>query len=625
MIAALTNHLWQSTVVAIGAALVALALRRNQASTRHAVWLAASLKFLLPFSLLIALGAALPSRTAPAPAESLAPAVVDTVQAFAEPFAASPAGLARAIVAPPPTSIPRAAVLVAVWLGGVLVVIAMRVRGGLQLRAAIRASTPVALSDVDDVDVRAAPGLIEPGVVGLWRPVLLVPVGLESTLSRDQLRAVVAHERHHIQRRDNLTSAIHMAVEALFWFHPIVWWVGARLIDERERACDEHVIASGAVPDAYAQAILNVCKRYVESPLACMSGVTGSDLKKRVGAILAGRVGLDLSGARKAVLVLAAAVALVVPVAAGMITAPRRTSTQVKGPVPKFEVVSVRPCDPGHPGGQGSRGQGAGPAGSPGRLTENCLTLMNLMQNAYIRFADGRGHDAWQIRNIPIEGGPEWIKHDPWLIEATADASIRQEMMRGPMLQAVLEEHFHLKVHRDTRQGPVYDLVVAAGGSKLKPATPGVCVPPDWTVFPWPTLPEGQHYCGITGGPVDAQGNKLTPPAMGSTHILAWDAEAISLDDFATDLLHLDRPVVNKTGISGLVTFHLTHRFDPSDPQNGSPVADAHTAVVDLREQLGLDLKPSTGPRESLVIDHVERPRVDGSAGVSTGAKGGGR
>src|SRR5580765_2969518 len=93
------------------------------------------------------------------------------------------------------------------------------------------------------LDVRSVPGLMEPGVVGVWRPVLLVPFDIVTSLTQAQLDAVVAHELCHVRRRDNLTAAIHMLVEAAFWFHPLVWWIGARLVDERERACDEVVMS----------------------------------------------------------------------------------------------------------------------------------------------------------------------------------------------------------------------------------------------------------------------------------------------------------------------------------------------------------------------------------------------
>jgi beta-lactamase regulating signal transducer with metallopeptidase domain len=85
---------------------------------------------------------------------------------------------------------------------------------------------------VAGLQIRATSELFEPSVVGWWHPMLLMPAGLEDHLTGSQLRAVVAHETTHIRRRDNITAAIHMLAEALFWFHPLVWWIGARLADE---------------------------------------------------------------------------------------------------------------------------------------------------------------------------------------------------------------------------------------------------------------------------------------------------------------------------------------------------------------------------------------------------------
>ncbi len=115
---------------------------------------------------------------------------------------------------------------------------------------------------------------------GIFRPVLLLPEGITERLTAAQLEAILAHELCHVRRRDNLTAAIHMVVETVFWFHPLVWWIRARLIDERERACDEEVLRLGSEAEVYAESILEACKLYLESPLACVSGVTGSDLEE---------------------------------------------------------------------------------------------------------------------------------------------------------------------------------------------------------------------------------------------------------------------------------------------------------------------------------------------------------
>ena len=84
--------------------------------------------------------------------------------------------------------------------------------------------------------------------MGLFRPILLLPADITERLQPRELQAILAHELCHVRRRDNLTSAIHMIVEAVFWFYPLVWWIGARLVEERERACDEAVLSLGNEP-----------------------------------------------------------------------------------------------------------------------------------------------------------------------------------------------------------------------------------------------------------------------------------------------------------------------------------------------------------------------------------------
>ena len=139
-----------------------------------------------------------------------------------------------------------------------------------------------------------------------------------------QVHAVLAHELAHARRRDNLTAAMHMFVEAVFWFHPLVWWIGARLVDERERACDEEVVRLGNDPDVYAESILKTCHFFVESPLTCVPGVTGSNLKKRIERIMSHRPGARLSRWAKAFSDRAAVVTVAAPVAIGALTTPVR-------------------------------------------------------------------------------------------------------------------------------------------------------------------------------------------------------------------------------------------------------------------------------------------------------------
>jgi hypothetical protein len=162
------------------------------------------------------------------------------------------------------------------------------------------------------------PARFEPGVFGIFRPVLLLPEDIARRLSPAQLQAVLAHELCHARRRDNLAMAIHMSVEALFWFHPLVWFIKARLIEEQERACDEEVLRLGSDPKVYAESILKICEYYVTSPLICVAGIAGSNLKKRIEDIMKNRVALRLSLGRSLLLAATAISALAGPIIIGI-------------------------------------------------------------------------------------------------------------------------------------------------------------------------------------------------------------------------------------------------------------------------------------------------------------------
>jgi beta-lactamase regulating signal transducer with metallopeptidase domain len=256
------NHLWQSTVFTAAAALLTLSLRRNHAHARHWLWMIASVKFLVPFALVAIVGSRFTPAVAPSFAVSNAVAAVETLS---EPFAVPDLGRSTPTS---PSAIPLVNLLYAVWACGFLAISVNWACRWMRIRAALHRASPLPF----DIGVRVAssPGRIEPGVFGIWRPALLLPEGIADRLTPQQLQAIVAHELCHVRRRDNLAAAIHMFVQAIFWFHPLVWWIGARLIEERERACDEEVLRLGNDPEVYAESILRACRFYLESPLACV-------------------------------------------------------------------------------------------------------------------------------------------------------------------------------------------------------------------------------------------------------------------------------------------------------------------------------------------------------------------
>lgn len=312
---AISNHLWQSTVFVLAVGLLAHACRTNRAQVRYWLWLSASLKFLVPFALLVSLGSNVweglaSQRVVP---EVIAPLSLRMMQ-VARPFPDVPV----APVAHATSWLPI--IVFAIWAGGCGAIVLMRLRGWLHVQAAVRAGTPIDIGA--SVEVRSSPGLLEPGVVGFLHPILLLPQGIEQRLTPAQLEAIVAHELCHIRRRDNHTAAVHMLVEVVVWFYPLIWWIGARLVEERERACDEAVVGLGNEPRVYAQAILNVCKLYVESPLTCVSGVSGPSLNRRIRAILTQGLVAELPYGKKMALVMVGLAALAAPIVLGMLNAP---------------------------------------------------------------------------------------------------------------------------------------------------------------------------------------------------------------------------------------------------------------------------------------------------------------
>jgi len=304
--AAILDHVWQSTVIAALIYVLTSFLRSNSASVRYWLWFAASLKFLLPFSLLSALGRV--TFTEPVSASSVL--VLSRIEPAAAPFSATP--LAAVQVAEHPA---WPAVLVAIWLLGLLSLTGLWLVRWYRLSRTVRSATHCAFDT--PVPVRSTPHLLEPGLVGIWRPVILLPEGIASHLSRTEIDAIVTHELCHLQRRDNLLAMAHMLVEAIFWFCPLVWFIGARLVEEREHACDESVLACGKKPLEYAQAILKVCRLYVRSPLACASGVSGANLHTRITAIMANRDIHDLDPGKMLLLATLGVLVIVTPLMTG--------------------------------------------------------------------------------------------------------------------------------------------------------------------------------------------------------------------------------------------------------------------------------------------------------------------
>jgi bla regulator protein blaR1 len=572
---AILNHLWQSTLFAGLAWLLTLALKRNRAQVRYWVWFAASMKFLAPLALLVAVGSQVSWRTAPAMS---APIVVEQIGASAPLVAVRESTPART------NPIPE--LLLLVWGCGF---VSIGIKWGhrwTQINTDARKARAIEMGL--PVPVRTSAVLREPGVFGVFRPVLLLPEGITERLTAAQLNAVLAHEMCHVRRRDNLATAMHMVVEAVFWFHPLVWWIGARLMEERERACDEEVLRSGNDAQAYAEGILKVCEFYLKSPLECVAGVAGANLNKRIEEIMANRVGRGLSVGKKVLLAGAGMLAMAGPIAIGIVNAPPiRAQAQPAGAA-AFEVASVKPQAPGDD-------HFARPAFAGGRFT-SAAPLIYVIASAY---------DLPFRPSARLTGLPDWARSSDSVydIEATsvipAGLSGRARLDRERMmLRALLADRFKLAIHREQRELPVYALVVGRGGPKLQKADieERDCPNPELSTTP-PQDPN--TFCHImTAGP------------GGGLH-----ARAVDMSDVVSAVGNwTSRPLLDKTGIKGLYHMETTGwqpmqdaPFAPGARLNGVPIDDLPT-LFEVFEKLGLKMESQRDKVDVYVIDHIEKP-----------------
>lgn len=569
------NHLWQSTIFAVAAWAAVFALRHNRPQLRHGVWLAASIKFLVPFSLLVGAGSRIHWTEAP----PVAVPVSSAIRQIGQPFEALPFMSAVSVSNPGRASWNPEALCIGVWILGAACILSQRWFRWRRIRAALRAASPLPIGG--PVPVLSSPARLEPGVFGIVRPVLLLPQGIGERLAPAQLQSILEHEFCHVRRRDNLTAALHMVVETIFWFHPLVWWIGARLVQERENCCDAEVLSSGSEPEAYAAGLLNVCRHYLESPLACASGVTGADLKKRVEAIMTYRAAHRLSLARKLILGVAGAVAVAGPLLVGALSVPASLAQSGKE-AGSFEVASIKPSDPD------SRGIRLG------LLPGGGLRCQNVRLRQLIEF-------AYEVQPFQISGGPDWLNDRGFDIVAKAppsaeaiemeQLSIEQqkalEVLVRQRTRSLLAERFQLEIHRASKDMPVYALVTVKGGAKLKAASS-----------------EAGNRQQMRGRP-----GQLT-------------AENMGLDSLAHHLSRLlSRPVLDRTGLTGRFNFQLEWTPDgemeggPRGPGQsekaaavGAPDPAGPSLFTALQEQLGLKLESAKGPGEMVVIDRAEKP-----------------
>ena len=598
--AAVVNHLWQSTVVVLIAWLVTVALRRNPARIRFWVWMSASVKFLVPFALLASLSA----RWAhPLARRAIGSGLYTTMDEISQPFQQATARSATSALSstPPVHSFEFLLPLLAgVWLCGVVTVVAMwtlrwrkadrraadavPLREGREVIALRRAERNAGIRN--PIPLLLSPLATEPGIFGVARPVLLWPDGISDRLTDAQIEAIAAHEVEHVRRRDNLTSTIQMLVEALFWFHPAVRWMGSRLMVERERACDERVVEQSAQPETYAESILKVCAFCLEPTAPCVAGVSGSDLKERVLRIMTHRMGAGLSVGGRVVLCCVAGLAVAVPLGFGVLHAMQAPTQLVHAtsPGPAFDVVSIKPNHDTTPRHMIWI--------SPTGLTAKRASLRDIIGMAYGAKGDGQ-----------VIGGPAWMNSEYFDIEATvseADIEAAKKVTLAErrtqlslMLQTMLAERFELKTTIETRELPVYALVVA-GGPKLKEVQVDPFPPPGTQPLP------GAHL-----------------PRLMTTDRHQWTASAFPMGEFSNFLSRFEeldkRVVVDETGLKGNYDFVLSRvsMGQPMEEDHEAPPEPTTSIFTALQDQLGLKLGSRKAPVEVVIIEHAERPAAN--------------
>jgi len=488
------------------------------------------------------------------------------------------------------------AVLVAVWTLGFAGLACFWWLRWRQVAAAVRAGSIEQLG----LPVRtiSSPLFLEPGVFGVFRPVLLLPEGISERLTPAQLESVLAHELCHVRHRDNFIAFIQMFVESVFWFHPLVWWIGRRIFDERERACDEEVLRLGNEPRIYAQSILKICELYLESPAPCVAGVTGANLRKRIEAILSNSVPSRLNFPRQAALAFCAAVACVIPVAIGIWNAPAARA-QSPAQVSAFEVASVKANHSAEPPNSNF------PLGPGDVYVRNggYFSATGYPLQTYITFAFKMTGD--QIRYV-TDQLPDWAKTVRYDIQARVQGNPGKDDMRA-MMRSLLADRFKMKTHYEDREVPVFAMMLLAKSGKT-----GRELRPHAETSDCPTEQPSASTPGVVrGAPAFCNGIYQLPPTAGGQ--IRFGGRNVTLgfigDTFGAGAM--GRPMIDQTGLSG--RFDFTLEWTQERPGQSPPGANAQTEPAGvsfedaLRDQLGIKLQARKGPVSILVIDHVER------------------
>ena len=623
-----------TTLALIGAWLA----RNDRAAVRHLL-LAAGFAVLvvLPIasvvvpSISLTVPIAVPEETAPVALEPLAMSSSPGIEASA----GSPGPVARP-VAPWPS---WPALLIAVWLLGTALFAAPVLAGLAEVRALCRSARawPRGQELVDQlarelairrrVDVRLHESLPGPMTCGFVRPVVVIPADGEEWLE-DDLRRAIVHELEHVRRYDWLSQGVARIVCAAYWFQPLVWVASRQLALEAERACDDAVVrhssaalGAGSEATAYADQLVVLAERLSSGRQPQIAMASRHELATRVLAVLDGRQRRGRAGAKWVVLACALSALLVTTMSPfRLVPAFAQASTgNEQTPPQRFEVASIKPCrvEDAPPGPARGTAGGTNATASPGRMTVPCVTVEQLIYLAYASYGAtqserlvndeaGTASDATKVR-----GGPAWVhsQRDKYAVEATAPGTSERTVLMGAMLQTLLEERFHLKIHRETEEVPMYALTVTKSGFKLKPIKDGEC---DTDLGPPYDVDAAKPRC-----------NSMNSRTRGPNTV--WTFANFKVSALAGRLSRtVGRHVIDQTAIGDDFIMRLEFHPDentpgivwPAERDADTTAPQAASIFTALEQQLGLKLEKTKAPRGFLVIDQIERPSPNSGGAI---------
>ncbi len=511
-------------------------------------------------------------------------------------------------------------IVLALWLGGVTFLLIRLAGGWWRVRRLHRDALAKATSRWQSVGERIGSrlglrrfvhvvdsALVDtPIVVGWLRPVILLPIAALAQLTPAQVDAILAHELAHIRRHDFVVNLLQTFAETLLFYHPAVWWASSRIRIEREHCCDEVAVDVCGDAIGYAAALAELETQRTEHSAFALAA-TGGSLLDRVRRVLGARAS-ETPRIGNATMI--AALVLIFIVAAGALQLMFARQTHGSPAAAARRHLEDLVARTNERVGNSDQSQPVAwkmvfnhPTGE--------MAFKGFTGRELVRF-------AYQLPGSGIVGGPAWIDTETFDLSTTLDSAPAAEEMPG-VVRELLERRFNLSAHEETRDFPVYALVIArpdgALGSHLQPSTSDCFDQQEWIAAGRPRIQPNQirSFCGVWGNGLDGV-----------------SAEKVTMAELAEYLSRpgpiLNRLVVDRTGLDGTFDVKLDVFMPAVATMGQHPRLTAaleplgiRSLPTALREQLGLELEDATAPSNVLVIDRAERPTPALATNVARG------